>query len=176
MPVPESEQMKSPGKESDMQGYEKEINAFLVEVFHTILRAEERYISAHGRRDLSISEMHVIEAVCGLEAEGRNSVSEIAAHLSITPGSLTTAVNVLVGKGYLARGRDPADGRRVRITALSPAHRANDLHKRFHRDMVAHALEALTGEETAVFAKSLRALAGFFRARHGKDGNESKPS
>ena len=39
------------------------INAFLVEVFGEILRTEERCLAAGPSNDLSLTELHVIEAV-----------------------------------------------------------------------------------------------------------------
>ena len=47
-------------------------------------------------KDITNNDMHIIEAV-GL---GGNKMSDIAAKLNITVGSLTTSMNSLVKKGY----------------------------------------------------------------------------
>lgn len=143
--------------------YQQKLDAFLVEVFHTILRAEEKSLSRTGRGDLSIKESHAIEVVCRAEKEGANTASEIARVLGITPGSLTTAVNVLVKKGYLTREKDPADARRVRISATALGHKANEQHHLFHRELVAHALDNVSDEEAAVLTDALEKLAHFFK-------------
>ena len=76
------------------------INAFLVEVFGEILRTEERCLAAGPSNDLSLTELHVIEAVAACCREGRNSAAQVAQRLRVTAGTLTTAVNLLVRKGY----------------------------------------------------------------------------
>lgn len=145
--------------------YQEKLNIFLVEVFHTILRAEEKSLSRTGRGDLSIKESHAIEVVCKAEKEGTNTASEIAGVLGITPGSLTTAVNVLVKKGYLSRNKDAIDGRRVRITATPLGQKANELHHQFHRELVAHALDEVSDAEAAALTSALERLAHFFKKK-----------
>ena len=142
--------------------YQQKLDAFLVEVFHTILRAEEKSLSRTGRGDLSIKESHAIEVVCRAEKEGDTITVSVCAD-GITPGSLTTAVNVLVKKGYLTREKDPADARRVRISATALGHKANEQHHLFHRELVAHALDNVSDEEAAVLTDALEKLAHFFK-------------
>ena len=62
------------------------LNRFLVEIFNEILRTEERCITQGGYDDLSIRELHVIEAVCQCAEKGKNTASDIAALLDVGAG------------------------------------------------------------------------------------------
>ena len=75
-----------------------QLNSFLVEVFHSIMHSESQDLKALGYKDLSISELNVIEAACQLEPGGQNSARGIAQLVGVTPGTLTTAINVLEKK------------------------------------------------------------------------------
>ena len=140
----------------------EQINRFLVEVFHTVLRAEERELRRLGDADLSINEAHVIEAVGLCQQQGRHTAKGIAAQLGITPGSLTAAINVLERKGYVQRTPDPEDRRRVQIS-LTPRGQAADAgHQRIHRRLVNGITSGLSEEETGVLLRALQNVAEFF--------------
>ncbi len=140
----------------------EKMNRFLVEVFHAILRTEEACIREGGYQDLSVSEMHVIEAVCLAEKTGKNSARDIADSLYITPGSLSVSVNVLETKGYLLRTRDAKDRRKIRITATQKGKKADQDHSRFHHKMIDHVIGVLTSAETEVFIRALEGVSAFF--------------
>ena len=91
------------------------INTMLVSTFHEILELEEKAIITDEFRDISNNDMHIIEAI-GLGSGTRMSV--IARRLNITVGSLTTSMNSLVNKGYVARQRSERDRRVVNIYLL----------------------------------------------------------
>ena len=80
-----------------MKEEEKKImNQMLVGLFNNILTIEERALKAGNHGILSISEVHVLEAIA---SEGDLTMAMIAEKLSVTPGSLTVSVNTLVKKG-----------------------------------------------------------------------------
>ena len=56
----------------------EELNYFFVHVFNQILAYEEQALNGMGARDLSVKELHVLEAVGGLTAAGRNTMTQIA--------------------------------------------------------------------------------------------------
>lgn len=142
------------------------INAFLVEVFGEILRTEERCLAAGPSNDLSLTELHVIEAVAVCCREGRNSAAQVAQRLRVTAGTLTTAVNLLVRKGYLLRRQDERD-RRVKRLELTERGRAADAwHAAFHAEMVREILRRLTPEEASALARGLEGAARFFREKY----------
>ena len=87
------------------------INDVLVHLFNEIMELEEQAIITEEYKDITNNDMHIIEAV-GL---GGNKMSDIAAKLNITVGSLTTSMNSLVKKGYATRERSEQDRRVVFI-------------------------------------------------------------
>ena len=146
--------------------YKRELNAFLVEVFNDILKTEEIYVT-ESCADLSVREMHIIEAVCRAVDQGRdNRSSAIAAAQHVTAGTLTVAVNQLEAKGYLERVRDSGDKRSVRLRPTEKGREANRRHTDFHRELVEATVETLTTEETQALARGLSGIAAFIRAKY----------
>ena len=142
----------------------EELNRFLVEVFHGILKTEEEH-TAGAFSDLSLRELHLIEEVCLAVDQGRDNRSmSIAAAQRVTAGTLTTVASQLEKKGYLLRQRDERDKRAVRLYPTEKGREANLRHGGFHREMVDGVLKALDAEEVRVFARALRKIADFFRA------------
>ena len=140
----------------------EQLNSFLVQAFHSVLRAEERYLKSLGFGDLSINEIHVIEASLAALQQGRPSASAIAQALAITPGSLSTAVSVLEKKGYLLRARDQSDRRRTLITPTQKGRRAEAAHRSIHQRMVDQVLEGLNPGEADALSRALIRIATFF--------------
>lgn len=139
----------------------EKINAFLVDAFNTILRVEERALDSNrAHSNLSVREYHVIEAViaCGENA----TMSAISKRLSITVGSLTTAVKTLEKKGYLAREKRDGDKRMVYVIPTELGLQANDYHAGFHRLMVDAVMEKMPEAELDTLVSALGMVAGFF--------------
>jgi len=123
------------------------LNDFFVHVFNRILVWEEHALSQVGAQDLSVKELHVLEAVSDLTVQARNTMTAIAEALSIRVSSLTTAVNTLVRKGYLERGGEPGDRRVIRV----------------HARMIDSATQGLTEQELDALIQSLKNLSAFFQ-------------
>lgn len=137
------------------------LNQFLVEVFGQILKAEAACLAG---KDLSLRELHLIDAVCrAVDQGGDNRSTAIAAALGITAGTLTSAVNLLEKKGYLLRRRDERDKRVVHLLPTERGRAADARHRDFHRQMVAHVLDGLTDEEAECTLRALDRVAEFFR-------------
>lgn len=135
-------------------------------MFNEILRIEESSLRAGEFKNLSIREMHVIEAVCSVsENETDNRATDIAGALRISPGTLTTTVALLEKKGYLIRKQDTQDKRIVRLYATENGKRANLFHQNFHNHMVANVIETLDQEETEILIKGLKSLKLFFDSK-----------
>ena len=66
-----------------MNNEEKQLNSFFVEVFNLILNKEEIYIAETLYKDVSIKEVHVLEAISLLEAEEKNTMTNIAHKINI---------------------------------------------------------------------------------------------
>lgn len=147
----------------------EELNYFFVHVFNQILACEEQALNGVGARDLSVKELHVLEAVGGLSAQGRNTMTQIADALAIRVSSLTTAVNTLVRKGYLERGGEPGDRRVIRVYLTPKGEEADRLHARFHARMTDSAAAKLEEGELDALLRSLRRLDRFFHDMSRQD-------
>lgn len=139
------------------------INELLVDLFNDILVIEQNSLQSAIFKDLSISGMHTIEAI---EMYNPRTMTELAGQLDITLGTLTTAVNHLVKKGYVLRRRSEDDRRIVYIQLTKRGKLAFRVHHKFHSDMVKEAIGQLTEEEGEVLVKSLEKLNNFFRSRY----------
>lgn len=95
-----------------MMSYEKQVNALLLDIYDKILVTEEKALRKGSFKDISVAEMHTLE---GIGLYGNRTMSETAATLGITTGTLTVAIDRLVRKGYVERHRDQNDRRVVRI-------------------------------------------------------------
>ena len=147
---------------------EKYLNDFFVHIFNKILAWEEQALSNVGAADLSVKELHVLEAVSDLTAQSRNTMTAIADALTIRVSPLTAAVNTLVRKGYLERRGEPGDRRVIRIRLTEKGEQANQLHSRFHADMIAGVAQGLNEEELDVLVHSLKQLSRFFGSMTAK--------
>jgi len=132
-----------------------EINKMLVEVYDDINRIEEFSIKNGAFSDLSITEIHTVEAV-GLY--GSKTMSEIAAELEITMGTLTTAIDKLIKKGYVERSRSNTDRRIVNVSLTKRGRLAYRIHEKFHLDMVQTIMGDFNAEEEEVLLTALRKL------------------
>ena len=137
------------------------LNSILVKLFNDILNIEEKALITEEFKDISVTDMHIIEAI-GL-GEG-NNMSTIAKKLNITVGSLTTSMNSLVKKKYTERIRSEEDRRVVYIRLTEKGIKAYHHHEEFHKKMTDAVVEALDQEEVPVLVKTLNSLAEFFRS------------
>ena len=138
------------------------VNEILVNLFREILVVEENAIITGEFEDITVNDMHIIEAV-GLE--GRN-MSAIAKSLGITVGSLTTSMNGLVKKGYVLRERSEEDRRVVMISLTEKGERAFAQHKTFHDGMTEAVIASLDKEDIPTLTNVLQGLIKFFREYH----------
>ena len=140
-----------------MEGYDT-LHDLLVKLFNEIMNIEEKAIITEEFKDISNNDMHIIEAV-GLDGQ---KMSDIAAALHITVGSLTTSMNGLVKKGYTERERSGKDRRVVYIHLTAKGKKAYEHHAEFHRRMTEEIMRQLEGDELTVLEKALTGLVDFF--------------
>lgn len=134
------------------------INDYLVNVFNEILTIEETALQNSSFEDLSIKEMHTVEAI-GMYRQ--RTTTEVAKKLRVTVGTLTVAVNNLVRKGYVERIRSENDRRVVKLGLTKRGRLLYRLHDKFHKEMVKETIEDMQPEEIEVLIKGLRNLHGF---------------
>lgn len=145
-----------------MEQYKENINNFLVEAFHDLLRLEEAALAKDEFQNLSVHEMHVIEAVYDGNRAGLYAMNEIAAKLSVTASTLTTSVKTLERKGYLIRQKLPEDKRYVRLCLTPLGEKAYDSHYTFHKVLVDEISLKLNEEELKALSTALSTLHIFF--------------
>ena len=122
-----------------MNHYEA-INDVLVNLFNEILDLEERALITGEYKNISVNDMHIINAV-GIREQ--KNMSTVARELNVTVGTLTIAVNNLVKKGYIQRMRSQEDRRVVLISLTEQGKKAYYHHKDFHEKMVLAVLKGL---------------------------------
>jgi len=132
-----------------------EINKILVEIYDDITHIEEYSIKSGAFNDLSITEIHTIEAV-GLY--GSRTMSEISSKLDITMGTLTTAIDKLIKKGYVERSRSEIDRRIVNVSLTNKGKLAYRIHEKFHLDMVKEIMNDFNDEEEEILLTALHKL------------------
>jgi DNA-binding MarR family transcriptional regulator len=147
----------------------KILNELLVETFNDILQIEQKALKEGVLKDLSITEIHTIEAI-GMY--GSRTMSEAAQDLNITVGTLTTAINKLVKKEYVERQRGQEDRRSVMIALSRKGKLAYRIHQRFHQEMVEATINGLTNEEEDILIKSLEKLNSFFKYKYSLHGDQ----
>lgn len=143
-----------------MNRQEELINTFLVEVFNDVLRLEEASLLKSGCKNLSVSEMHVLEAV--QQGKPDETMSELAARLRVTASTLTVAVKTLEVKGYLLRHRAVTDRRKVTVTLTPPAEDALRHHAAFHQELVQQVSTQLPPAEMEALTQALECLHQYF--------------
>lgn len=128
------------------------INKLIVAVYCDILTIESTHLKASRFMDVSVAEVHAVEAV-GLH--DRRTMSEIAKKLRITAGTLTVAVQNLVKKGYVERFRDENDRRVVKIGLTKKGRVLYRAHRMFHIQASRESVDGLTEPEIKALMSAL---------------------
>lgn len=141
-----------------MEAYDLKINGLLLDIFDKILVTEEKALSRGNFSDLSVAEMHTLESI-GLY--GNRTMSETAARLGVTTGTLTVAVDRLVRKTYVERRRDTQDRRVVRIALTRKGKLAYRMHSKFHTLLVDRIVSPLDEHERTILLHMLQGISDF---------------
>lgn len=139
------------------------LNHLFVNVFNQILKIEEKVIREETDLNLTVTEMHVIEAMGKTTAK---TMTEVADKLNITLGTLTASINRLLEKGYVERTKDGEDRRIVRIALTPKGMEAFDIHNRYHGEMMDSVLTHLNDAEAEVLSTTLVKISDFFRIKY----------
>lgn len=135
------------------------INQLFVKLFNQILDIEWQYMSGHGVKDLTLSEMHIIDVISSLP---NPAMSTIASKATLTNGTITTAIKKLEAKGYVTRRKDILDRRIIRVELTTKGNRACKIHREFHEEMVNRVCEDSDILDNELLIKSLQQLIYFF--------------
>ena len=150
----------------------KTINDILVHLINEIWELEGKAIITEEFKDITNTDMHIMEAI-GL-GEG-NNMSSVAKKLNITVGTLTTAINNLVRKKYVERYRSDEDRRVVIIKLTDKGIHAYHHHADYHHQMTQAILDKLTEDEIPVLMKTLDGLTEFFHGYSKQGESKSMP-
>lgn len=136
------------------------LNEILVSLMNSVLKVEEQALKESTNVDLSITEIHTLEAI-GI---GKlKTMTQVAGSLKISVSTLTVAINRLVKKGYVDRCRIPEDRRIVKIGLTEAGISVVEEHQAFHSNMIKDITANMTDPEIDVLLKSLEGLRDFFR-------------
>lgn len=141
-----------------MNHYET-INDVLVNLFNDILDIEEKALATSDFKNISVNDMHIIDAI-GIH--NAKNMTTVAKSLSVTVGTLTIAINNLVKKGYVQRVRSEEDRRVVLISLTETGEKVFYHHKAFHDKMVLGVLKDLNAQETEALTTALTKVQKFF--------------
>ena len=139
------------------------LNKLLVQLFNDILQIEKNAMNNTEFKDLSITEIHTIEAI---GKEGNRTMGERANDLRITVGTLTTAINRLIKKGYVERKRIEEDRRVVVVYLTESGKKVFDEHTLFHKEMIDEVAKNFEDYELKVLTKALSKVSEFFEDKY----------
>lgn len=140
----------------------------LLRIFDNVLLTEEMALSKGYFSDLSIAELHTLNAIGPYEAR---TMTETANLLGITVGTLTVAIDRLVKKKYVERQRDTKDRRIVRISLTRQGKLAYRMHSKFHRVLVKRIMDPLSKQEQEILTKTIVEIDAFVEEQYKKYSN-----
>ena len=149
----------------------KLLNNLLVNVFNTILKIEDAHLRESKVGNLSMTEIHTLEAI---GQNRRKTMTEVANELMISVGTLTICIARLVEKGYVVRVKSLEDKRIVRISLSEKGEKILLQHEVFHNKMVQQVVESLGEDETKVLIHSMENLKSFFKKKHEELGKDKQ--
>ena len=145
-----------------MNKIEKCLNELLVKTFHTINNIERLALKEQGVA-LSINEVHILEVIQMAEEP---SMSKVAKQLFVTTGTLTTAIDNLVKKGYVIRYQQTNDRRKVLLQLTENAIEVLKIHAAFHNEMIQQVIGDMHLEENQTLIDSLERLIEYFNQKY----------
>lgn len=114
----------------------EQINEALVDVFNNVMWIEEASLRESEFSDITIKDMHTIDAISMYE---KRSASQVAEMVHLTPSAMTSVIDKLVKKGYVERQREANDRRVVRLALTHRGRTVYRAHQAFHRN-ITHSL------------------------------------
>lgn len=143
-----------------MGDFVSSVNDFLVNTFRSILKVEESVLQNEKCKNLSISELHLIEKI---GKKSTMTVTQIAERLNITLPSVTAAINKLCLKGYVKKERSKEDRRTVWVTLTEAGKEVEAIHEKFHKDLVTAIANNFNECEKEDLLNMVKKLDNFFK-------------
>ena len=127
------------------------------------VRALERNREQIGKdHDLSPSELR---ALFWIAEEGSVTPKDVASHMQMTTGGITSVTNRLVDSGLLLRTAHPNDRRSFYLELSAAGHKTMKIIHSDFRSMVAESTSALSPDELRAFEAALDTAAAEVNAR-----------
>ena len=145
-----------------MEPFNRELNRLLVLAYRKINKLEEGILHSVSGMDLSISEMHLLEAVGECKGEGI-PLYELAQRMDVSPPTVTVAINKLTKKGFVIKRKSETDKRSVIVELTRVGKRMNAAHRYFHEQMVRDIDKLLTPSEREGMLRGMEQLNRFFQ-------------
>jgi DNA-binding MarR family transcriptional regulator len=122
------------------------------------------YFACHRRHVYDADQQRLVSAhqasiLDHLDAVESTVLSDLAKHMGVTASTMSLAVDRLERNGYVARQRDPADGRRVRVKLTDAGVRVRRANSVLDPALVAEMLEQLPVNERRAALRGLQVLA-----------------
>ena len=93
-----------------------------------------------------------LEVLTRLHKHGPQTLTTLSDHDRVSPASMSQTVNRLTSAGYAARTPDPADGRKVLLSATPAGHELASSARAQRNAWLDEQLRALSAEDRAVIA------------------------
>jgi len=149
----------------------RRLNKILSQLYSNVIKAEETVMKKSKAQNLSVTEVHTLEAIGRGEAK---TMTHVADALNINVSTLTAAINKLVTKGYVDRFRIPEDRRIVKVALTETGKRAVREHEAFQFMLVKEALAKLSAEESKRLVESLETVHEILLMRVAKNKHREK--
>ena len=149
-----------------LDSYAAHINDLVTGIYDSIMSVEEQMLMG-SMKDLTICELHIIEAVWELREKGC-SVSDLAEARAVTVPSMTVAVKKLEKKGYVEKRRSETDGRMIRVALTRKGEKVNAVHRYFHRQLVRSFLTDIDEEARPVLQHALENMDAFLKRKRAE--------
>ena len=134
----------------------EQLTRLLIEFYEKFSSWEHGVVKESG---LSLPQMHTLEI---LGADGDLRMTELAAKMGITTGSLTVLVDRLERGGFVARKPHETDRRSIRVGLAPEGERLFAEHHKLHEQLTQEILCALSPEEAGPFAAMLAKITACF--------------
>ncbi|WP_300157177.1 MarR family transcriptional regulator [Solidesulfovibrio sp.] len=145
--------METPDKPDSPQTPEAAgLTRLLIEFYEKFSSWEHGVVRESG---LTLPQMHTLEI---LGADGDLRMTELAARMGVTTGSLTVLVDRLERGGYVSRKPHETDRRSIRVGLTGEGARLFAEHHALHERLTQELLCALSPEEAGQFAGLLARL------------------
>jgi len=144
----------------------RKLNKILTAFYNNVLKVEESVMKKAKADNLSVTEIHTLEAIGKGEAK---TMTHVADTLKISVSTLTAAINKLVTKGYVNRFRIQKDRRIVMVELSETGSRAVREHEALHLVMLKDILSKFSPTETESLIESMKNVNEFMRMRITKN-------